>query len=236
MKDLEIQFENDDLIVVEKPAGIVVIPTKKTPQVSVQSLLLRARPQQKALGVDSRFGIVHRLDKNTSGLVLVAKTENTFEYLTNLFRDRKIVKEYQALVYGKIEKYGVIDKRLTKIGQRGISKVRVDEEGKPSKTEYWPMGHYQDGLDSYTLLRVQLHTGRTHQIRVHFFSERHPVMGDDLYGKPESLKLNDILHRQFLHAAELEFQLPDKTWLSVGSELPEDLRKVLQKLDKVNAS
>lgn len=233
MNELIIQFENDELLVVEKPAGVVVIPTKKTEQVSLQSLLLKKRPEQNKLGEEFRFGIVHRLDKNTSGLVLVAKSKDSFEYFTKLFKNREIDKEYLALVYGKIEKHGVIDKPLTKIGQRGISKVRVDEEGKASKTEYWPFGHYHLGLDQYTLLRVKLHTGRTHQIRVHFSSERHPVMGDDLYGKPESQKLADILSRQFLHAMKLEFQLPDKTWLTVESEIPEDLKKVLDKIQKI---
>jgi len=229
---LLVQFENEDLLVVEKPPGVVVWPTKKTPQVSLKSLLLEIRPEQKKLGQDLRFGIAHRLDKNTSGLVVVAKTSEAFEYLTGLFRKRKIEKEYLALVYGKLEKHGVIEKPLTKIGQRGISKVRVDDEGKDAKTEYWPIGQYKFGLDQFTLVRVKLHTGRTHQIRVHFSSEKHPVMGDDLYGKPESQKLNQILFRQFLHAAKLEFQLPDKTWLAVESDLTEDLKKVLKTLKK----
>ena len=85
-----------------------------------------------------------------------------------------------------------------------------------------------NGVDRFTLVRVKLHTGRTHQIRVHFSSIGHPVMGDDLYGKPESQKLKTILSRQFLHASKLEFQLPDGTWLEVQSELPDDLKKVLE--------
>ena len=160
-------------------------------------------------------------------------------------------------MYGKIEKHGVIDKPLVKIGHQGSSRVRVADEGRKSVTEYWPLKHYffpplptpphqgegikkeflppggggeVGGIDFFTLVRVKLHTGRTHQIRVHFSSEGHPVMGDDLYGKPASQKLAGILPRQFLHATKLELKLVDGTWLGIESDLPEDLKKVLDQL------
>jgi 23S rRNA pseudouridine1911/1915/1917 synthase len=189
------------------------------------------------------MGIVHRLDKDTSGLVVVAKTSESYDYLKNLFAERKIKKEYLALVYGRAKKHDVIESSLAKIGQRGSSRVRVSQEGKPAKTEYWAEKYYNASrpplklrggegelspLDQFTLVRIELHTGRTHQIRVHFSDRGHPVMGDKLYGKPESLKLNQVLNRQFLHASRLEFQAPDRTWIEVESPLPEGLKRVLE--------
>jgi len=256
--ELPVQFENKDLLVVEKPAGAVVFPTKKTPQASLAGAISQKYPKLKSVGPEKRFGIVHRLDKETSGLVLVAKNNKIYKYLTRLFAKREIIKEYQTLVYGKLTGHKIIDKPLTKIGQRGSSKVRVDDEGKEARTEYWAIEHYvyrgltplegrrakststgalkhltSNGVDSYSLVRVKLHTGRTHQIRVHFSDQRHPVMGDTLYGKPQSQRLKEILDRQFLHATKLEFQLPDKTWLTVESSLASDLKKTLKKLNKI---
>lgn len=240
---MQIHYQNADLFVIEKPAGVVVLPTKASSQLSVLSTLLDNFPEQNKLGEKNRFGIVHRLDKQTSGLLLIARSKKSYDYLTGLFKQRQIEKEYTALVYGKLEKPAVIEKPLTKIGQRGISRVRVDEKGKHSKTEYQPLSvfyrqtektqHNQTGVDYFTLLRVKLHTGRTHQIRVHLSDQKNPVMGDDLYGKPDSQKLNDVLTRQFLHATKLEFQLLDKTWITVESELPKDLEKVIKNLEEV---
>ena len=251
--EIKIEFENDDILIVGKPAGIPVYSTKKTiSEDSVLTWFLQNHPASKTVGDADRPGIVHRLDKQTSGLLALAKTPAGYEFLKDQFLTRKISKEYLALVFGKIEKHGVIDKPLVKIGHLGSSRVRVGAEGRKSVTEYWPLGFYtlkpsplkgeggpgtpggERAVDFFTLVRVKLHTGRTHQIRVHFSSEGHPVMGDDLYGKPDSQKLAEILPRQFLHAAKLEFQLPDKTWIEVQSELPDDLKKVLLSLKIVN--
>ena len=283
-----IEYENEDFVIVSKPAGLPVYSTKKhEAEESVISQLLEKYPQIRGVGPlrrdegeasdPERPGVVHRLDKQTSGLLAVAKSQTGFDYLRDLFKSRNISKEYVALVFGELKPHGVIDKPLTKIGHRGQSRVRADAEGKPSVTEYWglqtftlpsplpsregknleisspPVGEdagegvdpvrdrpakgaasaasgqlISNGVDRFTLVRVKLHTGRTHQIRVHFSSIGHPVMGDDLYGKPESQKLKTILSRQFLHASKLEFQLPDGTWLEVQSELPDDLKKVLE--------
>jgi RluA family pseudouridine synthase len=206
---MTIEYENDDIVIVNKPAGLAVQDiTQWTP--------------------------AHRLDKQTSGLLALAKSQQGLEFLRSLFKSRNITKEYLALVYGRIERHGVIDKPLVKIGHEGSSRVRVHESGRKSVTEYWPEKHCYLGVDEFTLVRVKLHTGRTHQIRVHFLSEKHPVMGDDLYGKPQSQKLSQILPRQFLHASRLEFKLPDGTWLEVESKLPEDLQSVLNQLDAIH--
>ncbi|OGE76664.1 MAG: hypothetical protein A3C85_04055 [Candidatus Doudnabacteria bacterium RIFCSPHIGHO2_02_FULL_48_21] len=205
---MTIEYENDDIVIINKPAGLAVQDiTQWTP--------------------------AHRLDKQTSGLLALAKNQQSLDFLRNLFKSRDITKEYLALVYGRIEKHGVIDKPLVKIGHEGSSRVRVHESGRKSVTEYWPIQSYRLGVDEFTLVRVRLHTGRTHQIRVHFAHMKHPVMGDDLYGKPNSRILSSILSRQFLHAAKLELKLPDNTWLEVESKLPEDLQKALDKLLEV---
>ncbi len=258
-KIIPVEYENPDFVVVNKPAGLPVYSTKKHEQEdSVVSLLLPNYPQLRQVGDPERPGIVHRLDKQTSGLLLVAKTPAGFSYLKSLFAGRKIIKEYLALVYGETPPHGIIDEPLTKIGHEGQSRVRVDVQGKEAVTEYWALENYirplsqplptpgergvppqawggkkgevADTLDQFTLVRIKLHTGRTHQIRVHLAEIKHPVMGDDLYGKPHSLKLKDILPRQFLHASRLEFRLPDNTWLEVQSQLPKDLETVLSQL------
>ena len=224
---IEIEYENEDFLVVNKPAGMPVYSTKKNAgEESVLKWFLGKYPEAKSVGDPERPGIIHRLDKQTSGLLFLTKTNTGLEYLGKLFRSRDINKEYLALVHGEVSKYGIIDKPLAKIGHEGQSRVRVDEQGKTATTEYWPEGHYKHGVDSYTLLRVKLHTGRTHQIRVHLASIGHPVMGDNLYGKPKSQALKEVLPRQFLHASRLEFKLMDGTWLEVTSELPEDLKKI----------
>ena len=241
----EIEYENDDFVVINKPAGLPVYSAKnRLDEESVLKWFLDKYPTAKSVGLPrrgeskagdaERSGIVHRLDKQTSGLLFLAKTTAGFEYLGKLFRSRDIHKEYLTLVWEEVSKHGIINKPLTKIGHEGQSRVRVDEAGKESVTEYWPIKHFQwkgEGVvDNFTLLKVKLHTGRTHQIRVHMTSVGHPVMGDNLYGKPKSQKLSSILSRQFLHASKLEFKLMDGTWLEVESELPDDLKSVLNKL------
>ena len=249
---MTIEYESEDLIIIDKPAGLPVYSAPSHPdEDSVLKWFLDKYPGAKSVGDPERPGVVHRLDKQTSGLLVLAKNQPAFDYLKNLFKTRNISKEYLTLVYGETPKHGIIDKPLTKIGHEGQSRVRVDEKGKASVTEYWTEKYFTlpqplpsregnssplrgedkgGGVDSFSLLRVKLHTGRTHQIRVHFSSEGHPVMGDNLYGKPQSQKLADILPRQFLHASRLELKLPDGTWLEVESQLPPDLENVLSQL------
>lgn len=279
---MEIEYENSDIIVIDKPAGLPVYSAKShADEESVLSWFLQKYPNAKFVGLPAtglsqgrwqagdpdRPGIVHRLDKQTSGLLALAKTQKGYDYLQGLFKSRNITKEYTALVYGEMPKHGIIDKALTKIGHEGQSRVRVDEKGKASATEFWSLKYFtltlpspvkgeggspsplapappdrgegegarradEGVVDSFTLVRVKLHTGRTHQIRVHFASEKHPVMGDTLYGKPSSQRLSSILGRQFLHASRLEFQLLDNTWLEVESKLPNDLETVLSELQR----
>jgi 23S rRNA pseudouridine1911/1915/1917 synthase len=200
------------------------------------------------IGEEHRPGIVHRLDKDTSGVILVATTQEMYEHLKNAFAERKIKKEYIALVKGRVEKpHDFISlaigksktdfrKQTTKDPQdakEALTEYRVIEYlNAPSSALRAPSpkgGRGNSGVDEYTLILVKLHTGRTHQIRVHFSSLGHPLMGDELYGDKKSELPN--LHRQFLHAKRIEVQLPDKTWIEAESEFPDDLKKVLKDLN-----
>ena len=211
------------------------------------------------VGEEHRPGIVHRLDKDTSGVILVASTQEMYEHLKDAFFERKVKKEYVALVFGKIEKqHGVIETPMGKSGTDFRKQTTVNPvEAKEAVTEYRVLeylrpvnqqvtrlpapeaagnggqgesaGQQNTNLDTYTLILVKLHTGRTHQIRVHLASIGHPLMGDELYGGKRGKFPG--LNRQFLHAKKIEVQLPDKTWIEAESDLAVDLKDILKKLD-----
>lgn len=230
---LKVLYNNYGLLIIDKPAGMTVHPGAGFKGETLASALLYHYKDISIVGEEHRPGIVHRLDKDTSGVILVAKTQEMYEFLKNAFQDRKIKKEYIALVLGKMEKpHGFID---TPIGQSKTDfrkqTVKNPKDSKEALTEYKVLEFLEnpDTLDQYSLILVKLHTGRTHQIRVHFSSLGHPLLGDELYGgKKTQIKL---LTRQFLHAKKIEVQLPDKTWIEAESELPDDLKKVLNYLN-----
>jgi 23S rRNA pseudouridine1911/1915/1917 synthase len=226
--DLKIVFENHDLLVIDKPAGLVVHPGAGNADKTLANILISKYPSIKNVGDPHRPGIVHRLDEDTSGLIVVAKTQEAYEFLKQTFQDRNIDKEYLALVHGKVEKlHGFVDLAIGKASSH--RKMKIDDAGKVAKTEYWVMGTRIEGLDEMTLLRVKLHTGRTHQIRVHMNAIGHPLVGDQTYGKFQKADLS-FINRQFLHAYRLKFQLMDQTWIELVSPLPEDLQAVLTQL------
>lgn len=226
-------YNNHGLLIIDKPPGIAVHPGSGFSGDSLTQGLLYHFKDVKVVGEDGRPGIVHRLDKDTSGVMLVALTQEMYDFLKDTFAERKVKKEYIALVRGRMEKpHGVIETPIGK-SKHDFRKYTTEDmvEAKPSKTEYWVMenlGATGSYLDEYTLIRVQLHTGRTHQIRVHFSSLGHSLLGDPLYGT----KKNGVkgLDRQFLHAASIELQLPNGEWIKGESKLPDDLRTVLKKL------
>lgn len=223
-------FENEDFVIIDKPAGMVVHPGANVTDGTLAHALLAEYPSIANVGHPLRPGIVHRLDKDTSGLMLVAKNDQAFEYAKELFKSRNISKEYETLVAGKVnDLHGFIEKPLILVPEH--RRVEVSENGRPAKTEYRNRGWYRDtgSLDFYTLLRVILHTGRTHQIRVHFSSLGHPLAGDQVYGKGRPIPKG--LTRQFLHAKRLAFKLPDGTDVDVESALPDDLKEVLNNLE-----
>jgi 23S rRNA pseudouridine1911/1915/1917 synthase len=223
---LKTLYNNHGLLVIDKPAGLAVHPGAGLKGDSLADALLFHFKDIKLVGEEGRSGIVHRLDKDTSGVMLVALTQPMYEHLKDAFVERKIKKEYIALVVGNVEQnHGQIDAPLGK-SKTDFRKYTTKNmiEAKPSLTEYWVV----ERLDGYTLVRVRLHTGRTHQIRVHFSSLGHPLAGDSLYGNKAARVLG--LRRQFLHARRIEVQLPAGTWIEAESDLPQDLRSVLESL------
>jgi 23S rRNA pseudouridine1911/1915/1917 synthase len=243
---LKILYNNHGLLIVDKPAGMVVHPGAGFKGETLTSALLFQFKDIKLVGEDHRPGIVHRLDKDTSGIILVARTQEMYEHLKDAFAERKVKKEYIALVSGHLEKpVGFIKtpigksktdfrKQTTKNpvdAKEAITEYKVLEELVSPSPQPSPLkgDGGRSGVDKYTLVLVKLHTGRTHQIRVHFSSIGHPLMGDTLYGgKKITLK---GLGRQFLHAKKIEVRLPDETWIEAESELAEDLKKVLENLN-----
>lgn len=228
---LKVLYNNHGLLIIDKPAGMVVHPGAGFRGETLASALLYNFKDIELVGEDHRPGIVHRLDKDTSGIILVARTQDMYEHLKDAFQERKVKKEYIALVYGKLEKqHGTIETPIGKSKTDFRKQTTKDPDGpKQALTEYKVLEYLQNGVDYYTLVMVKLHTGRTHQIRVHFSSLGHPLMGDDLYGgKRTQLK---GLFRQFLHAKKIEVRLPDETWIEAESELAPDLKETLINLN-----
>jgi 23S rRNA pseudouridine1911/1915/1917 synthase len=235
--ELKVVFENDDLAVIDKPAGMVVHPGAGNMEDTLANALLTRFPGIEKVGEPHRPGIVHRLDEDTSGLILVAKTNAGYTYAKQMFLERKVEKEYLALVHGVPEKkHDIIDAPLEKVPQKQKMKVG---SGKESVTEYWVLvssgpsvtgeAHSTGTAGQISLLRVKLHTGRTHQIRAHLSSIGHPIVGDEVYGAQFKAEDSQIINRQFLHAHRLKFQLMDGSWIELFSELPDDLKKVSPK-------
>jgi len=227
----EILYENENLLVINKPSGTIVHPTiNNITRPSIASWFLQKYPFVFDVGEDRlRPGIVHRLDKETSGVLILAKNNLVFDYLKNLFKARKIKKKYIALVRGEIKKHqGTIDLPLIRSKKSPIKRKVVikKDKGKNALTNYKVLKQYQ----GYTLLEICPETGRTHQIRVHLASIGFPVVGDKIYGKfkkPERLNLS----RHFLHAQEISFISFNEKPLKIHSSLPKDLDKILQQLE-----
>ena len=232
---LNIIYEDEDVIVIDKPAGMVVHSTEnsKTNYKTLVNALLNYFPKIKNVGEDEfRPGIVHRLDKETSGLLIIAKNNQAFDYLKEQFQKRKIEKHYLALVAGKLKKEkGVIEKPIsrskkTPTKQMVIEKIFTAKKIKEAKTEYSVIKKY----NGYTLVKAIPKTGRMHQIRIHFASIGHPIVGDKKYSfkrQKNLLKLN----RHFLHAAYLKFILPCGRMIELESKLPKELEKALKTLE-----
>ena len=232
---LDIVYEDDDLIVVNKPAGIVVHPAAGVSSGTLANALAFHFEKLSTSGGVARPGIVHRLDKGTSGLMVVAKTESAHENIADQFRDREIFKSYVALVHGQVEKRtGQIDQPIAR--DRGNrTRMAVVRGGRPSVSIY----RVRKRFERFTLLNIELKTGRTHQIRVHLAWLKHPVVGDDAYGSGRDKTIPDHqfrmviakLGRQFLHAEQLGFRHP-KTGADMRftADLPTELQAVLSEI------
>ena len=218
---LEILYEDNDLAVVIKPRGMVVHPAAGHPDGTLVNALLANLDSLGGIGGELRPGIVHRLDKETSGLMLVAKNDETQEALSRMLKDREIEKHYRALAEGKFkEPEGEIDAPIDR-SKKDRKKMAVDPEGRPALTRWKVLaeGH------GCTLLDVHILTGRTHQIRVHLKSIGHPVCGDELYGNGRGVKVPCLM----LHAYSLCFEHPKtKEKMMFTAKLPDDFLKGLK--------
>ncbi len=219
---LSIIYEDEDLLVVDKPAGLTVHPAPGHPGHTLVNALLSRIPHLARMGDSLRPGIVHRLDKDTSGLMIVAKNHVAQLNLIEQFRTRSVVKVYLVLVKGRLmPEKGIIDAAIGRDAQNR-KRMAVVREGRPARTQYQVVKY----INSYTLLEIVPETGRTHQIRVHLAAIGYPVVGDSVYG----VKL-PLLSRQFLHACRLGFRLPSSgEYVEFKSDLPEDLERALREI------
>jgi 23S rRNA pseudouridine1911/1915/1917 synthase len=223
---LAIVFEDRDLIVLDKPAGLIVHPGAGNPDRTLMNALLAHAP---ALRQVPRAGIVHRLDKDTSGLMVVAKNLSAQARLAAQLADRSVARTYLALVHGEPPQQGLIDAPIGR-DTRARTRMTVTRRGKEARTRYRVLERFGGGARSgFALLECRLETGRTHQIRVHLQHIHHPVVGDPAYRRGAARGLE--FGRQALHAAELELVHPrtgkPRRW---KAPLPADMKKLLAKL------
>ena len=219
---LKIVYEDADLLVIDKPAGLTVHPAPGHPGGTLINAILAYYPRLAEISDSLRPGIVHRLDKDTSGLMIVAKNTAAQLNLVEQFRARTVKKAYLVLVRGKLKpESGIIEAALGR-SPSDRKRMAVVREGLEARTGYRVVKY----LGGYTLLEVMPETGRTHQIRVHLAAIGYPVVGDGVYGFKSK-----HLSRQFLHAYKLGFNLPSiGQWVEFQSELPQDLARALREI------
>jgi 23S rRNA pseudouridine1911/1915/1917 synthase len=233
---LDIVFEDDSLIVINKPAGLVVHPAAAIHSGTLANALAYHFQKLSTRAGEIRPGIVHRLDKDTSGLMVVAKNESTHESLADQFRAREVFKSYVALVHGVVKQSsGRIEQPIARDPRTRI-RMAVVPAGRGALSLY----KVRRSFKSFTLIDVELKTGRTHQIRVHLSWLKHPVVGDEVYGGGRDKTVQDVklraairkLQRQFLHAERLGFRHPTSgESLQFVAPLPDELEKLLVELD-----
>jgi 23S rRNA pseudouridine1911/1915/1917 synthase len=231
--ELKILYEDKNLLAIDKPAGITVFPEKLTTEKTLIDYLLENFPNLKNVGKPPRYGIIHRLDKETSGILLIAKNDKSLDFFQKQFKERRVIKKYLALVVGNLKiKEGKIetligrspkDRRKQKVYLLGEPKSR----GKRKAITFYKL---LKRFKNYDLIEVETKTGRKHQIRAHLSYLGHPVAGDKLYGfknqpRPENL------NRLFLHSHYLKIKLPRGGEIEIKSALPKDLKRVLENLE-----
>jgi len=233
---LSIVLEEPDFVIINKPIGILVHGSVHHPsdEITMVDLLRKKYPEIDTVGDEPKFrpGIVHRLDRDTSGVLVVARTQKFFSYMKDLLQNRIAKKTYIALVHGKFDRVtGVIDMPIgLKPGTtKRSTRARNMKMVKPAITEYKVVEQFEYEEEKFSLVELFPKTGRTHQLRVHLASVNHAVVGDQMYGRKDN-PWN--FSRQFLHADSIEFELPSGKRIRASADLPDDLAKILKELRK----
>ncbi len=233
---MKIIYQNEDLLVVDKPAGWIVFPEENSEkEASIMGELINDFPELEKVGQKPRYGAIHRLDKDTSGVLLIAKNDNALKFFQDQFQEKKVAKEYWALCAGKATgKKGVIETFMARAPsdrrkQKAYPLYDLSIKGTARKaiTEYEVLKNFEN----YTLIKALPQTGRKHQIRCHMAYLHHPIAGDHLYGF-KNQPLPEGLERQFLHARGLKIKMSDGQEREFISELPNDLATILDNLKK----
>jgi len=238
---LDIVYEDDDLAVIDKPAGMMVhagagATEDARNRGTLVNALLHHLQSLSGVGGELRPGIVHRLDKETSGLIIVAKNDDAHRKLSAQFAAREVKKKYVALVHGWVKKdSGTLTESISRDPVRRMKMTTRLAGGRTAVTHYRVARRLDTKYGKFTLLDVKIDTGRTHQIRVHVSTMGHPVVGDTTYGAPKQVRGKNAvtaIARNFLHAAELEFRHPRTgETISLKSELPGELREFLKRIE-----
>lgn len=225
---LTILYEDADMIAVDKPAGMVVHAGAGHTSGTLVNALLHRFGSLSSVNGELRPGIVHRLDRETSGVLAVARTDKGHQSLARQFHDRQVEKTYLALVHGRMKHpQGRIDTPISRDPVRRVRMTAKSGHGRTALTEYRVL----EPFERFSYLEVRIGTGRTHQIRVHLASLHHPVFGDHLYGAPVHPPAVPSIGRFFLHAHRLRLRSPaSEEWLTVESPLPPELQLILQHL------
>ena len=233
MNKIKVIYQDENVLVIDKPSGVVVFSDDE--EKTIMTLLLEEFPELKKVGEDPRYGMVHRLDRDTTGILLIAKNDQSLSFLQKQFKERKVVKKYIALVVGHVKQetrtiktlIGRSPKDRTK--QKAFSLFELKTGRREAITECKVLKYFSKGSKKYTLLEVRIKTGRKHQIRVHLTHIGYPIVGDKIY---KFRKQSDKLERQFLHSGFLKINLPSNQEKEFTSDLPEDLNQYLKTLNE----
>jgi 23S rRNA pseudouridine1911/1915/1917 synthase len=225
---MQIIYEDKDVLVINKPAGINVHTGVKTGE-TISDWFVKRYPESKNVGAVGRAGIVHRLDKETSGVLILAKTQKALEWLKKQFKARETKKFYLALVHGQVERAeGLIDLPIGRSPKNRLRRTtQLRSNSRSALTEFKIIKQFKE----YTLVETRPFTGRTHQIRVHMAAINHPVVGDKLYMSKPYRKKDKNIPRLFLHAKKLKITLPSGKKETFEEPLPLDLEAFLKRLD-----
>ncbi len=224
---LDILFSDEHLAVINKPSGLLVHPGAGRRFGTLVNALLYHFPEVRGLGPDDRLGIVHRLDRETSGVIITARSLLAYQEIKRQFKSREIKKVYQALLWGHLaQREGTIDMPIGRHPRNGQKFSVETRKPRVAITDYTVLKRY----DEFDLAEVRPHTGRTHQIRVHMAAEGHPVAGDRVYGPKKPRR---EIPRLFLHARRIGFHHPESgRWMEIEAPLPSDWERFLVSLDK----